>query len=425
MSLCHLKDVPKIKHLLSFSSVDQVFEKLRFPDNIGEKLPLLLYNSSYDILEAFKRIIVTKNEAQFKLLVEFVSKCSDSNLDWVFDQVQSILLTSFSWAPETAHMLNSFLKWRQSTQLSRNVLDANHFIFMQHYTTEERNKILERIEPDFRTTNFPVNKMENEKLKKLGFSAACWNQNDMLEMILKELEEKISWNDNFYDEILYFSVVFNDIDTMRVVNNSCLTNDSRILSLILNTAAFISPEMFLELVLSIGIHPEAFVMKTVDSETFTLYRLAGAVSYECFAQLLQLLSEDIKFSSFDLQDKKEKNILMWAVTNTEIFELILERSQKQRDAAKLIRQKDSSGWSCLRHACQVENMEVVKLLIENHSVNWLFDVDEENEDLYNFVQRVKLFSILEYLDHIKPWTICIHLQEEEDYPIAFFDADQP
>ena len=78
---------------------------------------------------------------------------------------------------------------------------------------------------------------------------------------------------------------------------------------------------------------------------------------------------------------------MSAVSNTEVFQLLLDRMRGQCDIISLLSQRDINGWSCLRHACAADNIEVVRILVEKYSYNWVEDHDNRQIALMDFVTR--------------------------------------
>ena len=94
--VCHERALSKLESLLSLSTVDQVFEKIRKSDNLGESLSSYLAGKPNEFLEAAKRIILTKNEAQFNALRKFISEHQGDQFAWVFDRIQSIISELFS-----------------------------------------------------------------------------------------------------------------------------------------------------------------------------------------------------------------------------------------------------------------------------------------------------------------------------------------
>ena len=384
---CHENSESNIQNILSLSSVDQIFHKIPF-DNVGEKLLSELENQ-YNVLEAFKRIIVSKNVAQFNSLEKFVSDCPDPSFDWVFQCVQSMLLGCFPWGHEIVHMLNKFLAWRPAFKSEVNIFNSSSFFCEIEVTKEQKEKLLEGKELGLRSTNLAFDTLSTTTLKNLAYSAVDWNQMILFDEIFQRLKIKLSLDDDFFAELLHHAIVLNEIEYVERVVETIANRESRIFCLLKRTAPFIDEEMFCNLVKSVRMPSDLFLMQNVSEEPFQtlIHYFASTATTQCFTKVLDFLpKQKVKFSAFNLQDDLGRNVLMSAVCNSETFRLILDRAKQQGDLDVLLSQKDSRGWSCLRHACHADNIDVVKLLVRDYSFNYINDVDSREVQLMDFVQ---------------------------------------
>ena len=396
---CHKNTESHIRKLLSLSSTDQVFQKMRSCENLGENLPSCLENQ-YDMLEAFKRIIVSKNVAQFDSLEKFVSECTDPRFDWVFHSVQSMLQRYFPWGHEIVHMLNKFLAWRPALSSGVNIFIAPSFLCGNEAIKEERIKLLESIEMDLRSTKFAFDTMDTTKLKSLALSAVTWHQMVLFDAVFRRLKNILSLDDDFFAELLHHAILLNEIEYVEKIVENIAMRESRIICLLKQTAPFIDGAIFSKLVISVRIPSDVLLMQNLSEEPFQtlIHYCASTATPQCFIKLLSLLPEKtVKFSAFNLQDDLGRNVLMSAVCNSEIFQLILERAEQQGDLDVLLSQKDSKGWSCLRHACNADNIDVVKLLVRDYSFNYKDDVDWREIPLIDFVQTLGRNHIKKFL----------------------------
>ena len=397
---CHENTESHFRKLLSLSSTDQVFQKMRLCENLGENFPSCLENQ-YDLLEAFKRIIVSKNVAQFDSLEKFVSECTDPRFDWVFHSVQSMLLRCFPWGHEIVHMLNKFLSWRPALRSEVNIFIAPSFLCGNEAIKEERIKLLESIEMDLRSTKFAFDTMDTSKLKNLALSAVTWHQMVLFDEVFQLLKNILLLDDDFFAELLHHAIVLNEIDYVEKVIESIANRESRIFCLLKQTAPFIDEAMLYKLVTSVRIPSDVFLTQNLSEEPFQtlIHYFASTATAQCFKKLLSFLPERaVKFSAFNLQDELGRSVLMSAVCNSEIFQLILNRAEQQGDLDVLLSQKDSKGWSCLRHACNADNIDVVKLLVKKYSLNYIIDdVNSGGVQLMDFVQTLGRNYIKKFL----------------------------
>ena len=396
---CHENTESHIRKLLSLSSTDHVFQKLRSCENLGENFPSCLENQ-YDMLEAFKRIVVSKNVAQFNSLEKFVSECTDPSFDWVFDCVQSMLLNCFPWGYEIVQMLNKFLAWRPVSRSEVNIFNSPSFFFGSDSTKEERVKLPKGIDMDLRSTDVVVDTMDTAKLKNLALSAVVWNQMALFDEVFQRLKDILSLDNDFFVELLYHAVVLNEIEYVDKIVETIWNEESRIFCLLKQTAPFSDEAMLFKLVTSVRIPSDLFLTQNLSEEPFQtlIHYFASTATAQCFTKLLSLLPERaVKFSAFNLQDDLGRNVLMSAVCNSEIFQLILNRAEQQGDLDLFLSQKDSQGWSCLRHACNADNIDVVKLLVRDYSFNYKDDVDWREIPLIDFVQTLGRNHIKKFL----------------------------
>ena len=366
--ICHESKAEKMRDLLSLSSVDQVFEQLRSSVNLGENI-FSLIQEEHQILEVFVKVIVTRNENQFNSLKCFITECDDPKFDWLFEFVRSMLLTCFSCGHETARMLNNFLLWKPSKQHPDQVLDWNDFCFLNYTTVEERKKILACIDPQFRSIRFEYKNLEISKLKTMAFTAVVWSQVDMLSHILDQLVKK-GFNDRkFYDDLLFKIISMNDSNSLSLVLEKLNLFESDILSWLKATASFISQEMFSMLLSSIK--PSG--TSALDPKAI-LPLLASTTTVECFDIFLSFLSANLaSFVLAEFRDDDGRNILMLAASNTEVFRLLLDRVSGECDINSLLSQRVNNACSCLRYASDADNIDVVRILVEEYSCNWVED----------------------------------------------------
>ena len=366
--ICHESKAEKMRDLLSLSSVDQVFEQLRSSVNLGENI-FSLIQEEHQILEVFVKVIVTRNENQFNSLKCFITECDDPKFDWLFEFVRSMLLTCFSCGHKTARMLNNFLLWKPSKQHPDQVLDWNDFCFLNYTTVEERKKILACIDPQFRSIRFEYKNLEISKLKTMAFTAVVWSQVDMLSHILDQLVKK-GFNDRkFYDDLLFKIISMNDSNSLSLVLEKLNLFESDILSWLKATASFISQEMFSMLLSSIK--PSG--TSALDPKAI-LPLLASTTTVECFDIFLSFLSANLaSFVLAEFRDDDGRNILMLAASNTEVFRLLLDRVSGECDINSLLSQRVNNACSCLRYASDADNIDVVRILVEEYSCNWVED----------------------------------------------------
>ena len=367
---CHKNTESHFRKLLSLSSTDQIFHKIRTLDNVGEKLPSYLENQ-HDILEAFKRIIVSKNFAQFNSLKKFVSECTDPSFDWVFHRVQSMLVRCFPWGLEIVQMLNKFLTWRPASRSEVNIFNSPSFFSGVGSTKEERMRILEGIEMDLKSTDLEFDTMDTTELKNLALSAVVWNQMVLFDEVFQRLKIKLSLNDDFFAELLHHAILLNDTEYVEKVVETIANRESRVFCVLKQTAPFIDETMFCKLVTSVRIPPYNFLTQNLSEEPFQtlIHHFASTATAQCFRKLLSLLPEKtVKLSSSNLQDDLGRNVLMSAVCNKEIFQLILNRAEQRDDSDVLVllSQEDYEGYDCFTHACIADNIDVVKLLVKKY-----------------------------------------------------------
>ena len=428
---CHENTESHFRKLLSLSSTDQTFHKIRSFDSVGEKLTSYLENQ-HDILEAFKRIIVSKNVAQFNSLEKFVSECNDPSFNWVFDSVQSMLVRCLPWGLEIVHMLNKFLSWRPALRSEVNIFSSPSFFCGNVATKEERVKLLEGIAMDLRSTNLKFDEMDTTKLKNVAFSAVTWNQMALFDEVFQRLKDILSLHDDYFVELLHHAIVLNEIEYVGKVVKTIWNKESRIFCLLKQTAPFIDEAIFSKLVTSVCIPSDVFLTQNLSKEPFQtmIHYFASTATTQCFEKLLSFLPKrSVNFSAFNLQDDLGRNVLTSAVCNSEIFQMILNRAEQQDSWRRnmlisavsepetfhlilnragqqdeldvLLSQKDSKGWSCLRHACNADNIDVVKLLVRKYSFNYKDDVDSEGVPLIDFAQVLGRNHIKNFLSRLR------------------------
>ena len=99
------------------------------------------------------------------------------------------------------------------------------------------------------------------------------------------------------------------------------------------------------------------------------------------------------------RDNCLQNPLMPAICNTEAFAKITQRAERHGDLVSLLAHRDIFGWSCLRWACRVDNLKVVKALIhdKDESLDWPAGLDPDGRTLIHLVCAVGHAHILRYL----------------------------
>ena len=75
--------------------------------------------------------------------------------------------------------------------------------------------------------------------------------------------------------------------------------------------------------------------------------------------------------------------------------MVVNRAKAQNDLAKLLTLRDVYGWTCLRWACRVDNLKVIKSLI-SHGADWAHDVDDEGRTLIHLVSTFGHAQILQH-----------------------------
>ena len=145
--------------------------------------------------------------------------------------------------------------------------------------------------------------------------------------------------------------------------------------------------------------PQIFT-KILDDGSTLLHKYAHGSSVDISEVVLEHLPEDILWFSEDrFLDNRLQNPLMTAIGNTDAFVKITQRVNRQGDLHRLLAHRDIFGWSCLRWACRVDNLKVVKALIENKdkSLDWTADLDPDGRTLIHLVRAVGHAHILRYL----------------------------
>ena len=92
----------------------------------------------------------------------------------------------------------------------------------------------------------------------------------------------------------------------------------------------------------------------------------------------------------------------------------MNRAKRQGDLAKLLTLRDIYGWTCLRWACRIDNLKVIKALIF-HGADWADDIDNEGRTLIHLVSTFGHAQILQYfltLDMKQPEPLKVTLKED-------------
>ena len=75
--------------------------------------------------------------------------------------------------------------------------------------------------------------------------------------------------------------------------------------------------------------------------------------------------------------------------------MVVNRAKAQNDLAKLLTLRDIYGWTCLRWACRVDNLKVIKALIFD-GADLANDIDDEGRTLIHLVSTFGHAQILQY-----------------------------
>ena len=75
--------------------------------------------------------------------------------------------------------------------------------------------------------------------------------------------------------------------------------------------------------------------------------------------------------------------------------MVVNRAKGQGDLPELLKLRDVYGWTCLRWACRVDNLKVIKALIF-HGADWVNDIDNEGRTLIHLVSIFGHAQILQY-----------------------------
>ena len=82
--------------------------------------------------------------------------------------------------------------------------------------------------------------------------------------------------------------------------------------------------------------------------------------------------------------------------SVENCKLILEREERQGSLLKLLSPRDKFGWSCLRWACRMGNLQLMKQLLF-HGMDWVSDLDPDGKTLLHLICALGHNHILNYL----------------------------
>ena len=295
-------------------------------------------------------------------------------------------------------MLNNFLRWRPApNDVAPNVFDS------YAYLVAKNENLFESIEEQFHLRNIAYAEMDTLQLERLAFNAVCWNQEDILKNSTKILRCRVPVDDKFYHDLLFYAITRNDGEAVNDVASVSPELESKVVSALRDAAAFVTEGIIIQLAKLAKITPKDLVLKKVVPE-FPSYRMvhhfASTTNAGTFLHVLLFLPRDsVFFTSTEFLDNLQRNVLMWAVSSKEVLVQILERAKRQKDFEALLKQKDCKVWSCLRHACHVHNLAVVKTLIGKTDFfnSWREDLDVENVPLIEFVDNFKIFHIKDYL----------------------------
>ena len=94
---------------------------------------------------------------------------------------------------------------------------------------------------------------------------------------------------------------------------------------------------------------------------------------------------------------------------SQVFETIMERIRHHGDLKKVLTQRDSYGWTCLRWASRIGNFEVIKKILFNR-IDWADDLDPDGRTIIHLLSAIGHAHLLDYfinLDskHEEPFTV--------------------
>ena len=100
-------------------------------------------------------------------------------------------------------------------------------------------------------------------------------------------------------------------------------------------------------------------------------------------------------ASYLCLDKYKNYKIYWNCFEFKTFQVVVNRAKGQGDLPELLKLRDVYGWTCLRWACRVDNLKVIKALIF-HGADWVNDIDNEGRTLIHLVSTFGHAQILQY-----------------------------
>ena len=80
---------------------------------------------------------------------------------------------------------------------------------------------------------------------------------------------------------------------------------------------------------------------------------------------------------------------------SKVFETIIERIRDHGDLKKVLTQRDSYGWTCLRWASRIGNFEVIKKILFNR-IDWADDLDPDGRTIIHLLSAIGHAHLLDY-----------------------------
>ena len=407
------ENLESLRNILSVTTdEDVVFEKLRSSDNLGPGLFSTVL-AKEDRFEAIKRIVVTNNESQFKLLQNFFTRENLSkDDDWLTKQVLQLLTASCSRSIHVLNMLNSFIYWTNSEVNHRYMLQVLSMPFYQFYHESSfRPKLQEIISTILGNIDEVIDHFDKLTITRLAYSAILWDDNHILLISLTKLAQtKVSSKD--FNQMVIISVLAgNDSSCLQHVlecfQGINIEKQEKMFLMKFISAYFSGTGVLVSLLNFFQTDAaEMFLAKEQSYKETLVHQFARNCVDECFQAILSLLPEDkIKLSDSQFWDYVKQTPFVMAMGSTQKVFWILERSKKQGDLEALLAHKDLNGCSCLRWACIIDNFKVIKLLVEKYNYDWANDIDSQDQTIMHSLCSSGNLRLLEYflkLDQKQP-----------------------
>ena len=390
--LCSATNLQQMKSILSLSTAgDIIFEKLRSAHNLGSEL-FLETTDPADRLEIMKRIVATKNEAQVRSLKEnglFDSHYFSEEENQLVQCMRIMIGSPTDYQP----LVDLLLLEKKMPRIDSPTLgDIRPVISL--FEPLRFNLPWERTQ---KMKSWLTNQIEQREI--FSYFMERFHPTDRRHFFADWIRGLTNGNANQVAEIVSL------YDTKKVEN--ILTSFFRIISgagkaeILRNSVLTMSAKAFRKDVNKYGINvTKTFTEKFEDDGSTLIHKYAYGSNQDSFKVLLDFLPEDLVWFSEDrLLDRCLQNPLMTAIGNTTAFVMITQRAKRQGELVTLLARRDVFEWSCLRWACRVDNLTVVKALIENKdkSLDWTVDLDPDGRTLIHLVCAVGHTHILRYL----------------------------